>query len=917
MTALPPYRLTARFHPVNPADIQDRLQQALGTAYTIERELGGGGMSRVFVAHEAALGRKVVVKVLRPELAEALSAERFKREVRLAAKLQHPHIVPLLAAGEIDGTDGGVLFYTMPFVDGQSLRQRLEREAGLPVGDTVTILCDVVGALAYAHRNGIVHRDVKPENILLSDGGAVVADFGIAKAISASRDSEAGGNASSSTLTAVGTSLGTPAYMAPEQAVGGAVDHRADLYALGVVAYEMLAGQPPFDGRTAQQLLAAHATQEPEPIVRRRASVPPGLAALVMQLLEKNPADRPQSADEVRRSLDAVPTATAERRSSEERPVAPTVPVTSVARPGRRTLHPALVAGLAALIGIAAGAMLARQRAAEPPSRSMVSALDAPAGQELRPDGGLALSPDGAKLAFVAEDKSGTMAIWVRALDTLGATRIGGTEGASGPFWSPDGSSLGYFAGGQLRLVDLRSGTRRALCPASNRPGGGTWTSHDVIVYSPDFLSVPLFQVPAAGGACTQVTQYRPGESVHRRPSALPDGKHILFNNGRTGAMSVGVADLTTGRITDIRPEAGDAQFVAPDWVLFREGVFGSMYAQRLDLQSLRLIGAPTAVLERVVGVRTLPSYAASSSVLVALQMNPTQQTLVWVDRRSVIVDSVRAPTPPAPYFGASSVALSHDGRRIAFTAAGPLWIYDRDRNVAARAHTGTIQGQGILEPAWDPGDSLIAYRTLFTGNLTLRMHHVATDTSDSLFTSGMRNFRTPDWSSDGRHIAFQLSAGDSAPNDEIWIYSLSNRKATRAWDSPANLSSPRWSPDGRWLAYVSDETGGPEVYVRAVSGGVATRVSSAGGEFPFWRADGRELYYRVPDGAIMAVTVRLGPRLAVSSPSVVLADPPFSRMVRSFQVTPDGQRFVAFGREDPLLFTLVSNWQARVTAKR
>ena len=288
---------------MNRADVQDRLQQALGSAYVIERELGGGGMSRVFLAREAALGRKVVIKVLRPELAEALSGERFKREVRLAARLQHPHIVPLLTAGEIDGS---VLFYTMPFVEGESLRQRLAREGALPLADTVRVLGDVAGALAYAHRTGVVHRDVKPENILLSDGGAVVADFGIAKAISASRGSDGEGDAGrASTLTTAGTSLGTPAYMAPEQATGDTVDHRADLYSLGVVGYEMLSGRAPFEGRTAQQLMGAHATETPEPIARRRASVPPRLGALVMQLLEKNPADRPQSADELRRTLDA------------------------------------------------------------------------------------------------------------------------------------------------------------------------------------------------------------------------------------------------------------------------------------------------------------------------------------------------------------------------------------------------------------------------------------------------------------------------------------------------------------------------------------------------------------------------------------------------------------------------------------
>ena len=285
-------------------DVHDRLQRALGAAYTVERELGGGGMSRVFVADEAALGRKVVVKVLRPDLAEGLSSERFKREVRLAARLQHPHVVPLLASGELDG---GVLYYTMPFVEGESVRARLDRDGALPVADVVRILRDAASALAYAHANGIVHRDVKPENILLSHGGAMVADFGIAKAISASIAPDGADAARrSSTLTAAGTSLGTPAYMSPEQASGDVVDHRADLYALGVVAYEILAGRPPFEGRSAQQLLAAHATQAPEPIQRRRATVPDALGALVMRLLEKHPADRPQSATEVIAALDGV-----------------------------------------------------------------------------------------------------------------------------------------------------------------------------------------------------------------------------------------------------------------------------------------------------------------------------------------------------------------------------------------------------------------------------------------------------------------------------------------------------------------------------------------------------------------------------------------------------------------------------------
>ncbi|MBA3339714.1 MAG: protein kinase, partial [Gemmatimonadaceae bacterium] len=283
-----------------PDHLRDQLQTTLGTAYTLERELGGGGMSRVFVAEEARLRRRVVVKVLAPELAAGLSAERFAREIELAASLQQANIVPLMTAGETDGLP----YYTMPFVDGLSLRARLERNGALPVGETVSVLRDVTRALAYAHERGVVHRDIKPENILLSGDAAVVTDFGIAKALSASRTAAPGG-----TLTQVGTSIGTPAYMAPEQAAGDPdTDHRADLYALGCVAYEMLAGSAPFAGRPAHQLFAAHLTEIPAPLATTRPDVPGPLAQLVARLLEKDPARRPQSAREVLHALDGATT---------------------------------------------------------------------------------------------------------------------------------------------------------------------------------------------------------------------------------------------------------------------------------------------------------------------------------------------------------------------------------------------------------------------------------------------------------------------------------------------------------------------------------------------------------------------------------------------------------------------------------
>lgn len=336
----------------------DQLQATLGTSYRLERELGGGGMSRVFLAHETALDRRVVVKVLLPELAAGVSVERFRREIQLAAKLQHPHIVPLLSAGDL----GGLPYFTMPFIVGESLRVRLDRTGELPINEAVRILRDVVSALAYAHENGVMHRDVKPDNVLLSGGVAVVTDFGVAKAVSAS--SAAAPSADITGLTSLGVALGTPNYMAPEQAAGDSqIDHRVDIYSLGVMAYEMFAGRRPFVGRSTQAILTAHVIETPEPVDRLRPSLPGALAALVMECLAKRPADRPQSAAEVLQVLDNIATPTGGTATTRVTALPP--PPAPERRGLQRLVGPA-VAGLAVL-AVAAVTFLGRRDPSPPP----------------------------------------------------------------------------------------------------------------------------------------------------------------------------------------------------------------------------------------------------------------------------------------------------------------------------------------------------------------------------------------------------------------------------------------------------------------------------------------------------------------------------------------------------------------------
>jgi hypothetical protein len=340
-------------------DLREQLQSTLGDAYLLERELGGGGMSRVFVAHEASLGRKVVVKVLLPELAAGVSVDRFHREIQLAAQLQHPHIVPLLAAGE----SNGLPYFTMPFVVGESLRARVAR-GELPVGEAVHILRDVVSALVYAHEFGVVHRDIKPDNVLLSGGVAVVTDFGVAKAVSVSAEAQ-----QHTSLTSMGVALGTPAYMAPEQATADPnVDHRVDIYALGVVAYELLTGRTPFFGRSAQATLAAHVVEDPDPIERRRPGLPPVLAAMVMQCLAKRPADRPQSAAELMQTLDSLATPSVGMSPTQAVRAAPAATAGVPALGGRSAIRGVLAGGAVLALLIVAGTYWSRRPGAAPPA---------------------------------------------------------------------------------------------------------------------------------------------------------------------------------------------------------------------------------------------------------------------------------------------------------------------------------------------------------------------------------------------------------------------------------------------------------------------------------------------------------------------------------------------------------------------
>ncbi|MFN2563402.1 MAG: protein kinase [Gemmatimonadaceae bacterium] len=900
-------------------ELRDRLQATLGNAYAIERELDGAGMSRVYVAEETAIRRRVVVKVLRPDFAEGLSAERFQREIVLAARLQHPHIVPLLSAGTADG----VLYYTMPFVEGESLRGRLRREGELPIPDVVRIMRDVASALAYAHRHGVVHRDIKPENILLTDGGAVVADFGIAKAISVSRTEGDGGAAN--TLTQRGTALGTPQYMAPEQATGDSTtDHRADLYALGMVAYEMLAGRPPFAERSVQALMAAHATEVPEAIARRRPNTPPVLGALVMECLEKHPADRPQSAEEIIRALDGIvatpggsPTLLVGRTGLETRTY------------GRRRTLPWVGA---ALLAMSAGVLAASiRRSNDPvlgPSHSvrrwnLVLPDSAPmafigsAGLGIGRTA-LGLSPDGSVLAYVAR-VGGTSRLYIRPLSELRATPVPGSEGAFQPFFSPDSRWVAFFTGTELKKVAVSGGGRPVSLAQLNEPYGGAWLPDGRILIAENqgrFLSA----IPESGGAPRRLAARLTGRIRH--PQLLSTG-WLLSSSGRLMVLT----SLETGRqyaLTrdglvardSVRPGetlyGSSPRYVASGHIVYASsGEDGVLMALPFDAYRRRVLGPPAPVLEgvRQEGEAGLAqwSVADDGTLIYAPGANAGRTRLVWRDRLGTV--------EPLPFAAADygEFRLSPDGRMIIArgwppASAGEFWLLDLTRGTSSKVSVDfeTDVYGGVW---WPDGRSFLISGLAEPGrpSLTFKWSITAPGSRDTVWRNGRINAVSPD----GRWLAvYNPSYGRG-----VWLASRESPSGQPTLvDADAFFVS--FSPDSRWLAFTSSQTGQSEVYVaRLPELKERYKVSAAGGEEAIWSRRGDEIVYRFGE-RWFAVDVSTRDGFTFGRPRLVFEGPHLNVPGWSHDLSPDGRRhLVLIGppEETTRQLNVVTNWFAEL----
>ncbi len=854
----------------------DRLATALADRYRIERELGQGGMATVYLAEDLKHDRKVALKVLRPELAAVIGAERFLSEIKTTANLQHPHILPLFDSGEA----GGFLFYVMPYVEGETVRDRLNREKQLPIADAVRITTEVASALDYAHRHGVIHRDIKPENILLHDGSALVADFGIALAVSTA----------GTRMTETGMSLGTPHYMSPEQAMGEReITARSDVYALGCVLYEMLTGDPPFTGSTAQAIVARVVTETPRPLTLQRHTIPPHVEAAVLTALEKLPADRYASAAEFAEAL--------------ARPelMAATTAGRAAVQPAPRASRPLLIGLAAALLlttGAAAWGWLAYRRSVnQPASWQYVTLGDSARMNPAINAQTLALSPDGNTLVFRNERAGGTL--WIKRRGQLDPVPLPGTDNAWNPVFSPDGKSIAFIADQKLKRVDLAGGSPVTLADtAAGGYGGVAWMDDGTLIYDMP-AQVDLRRVSASGGAISEVLHddSKSGGGIGF-PVALPHSRGVLFQYCGSGCVTIGirVLDLKTGQQKTLLDNVVSAWYL-PLGVLLYIRPDGTALAAPFDLKTLTITGAAVPVLDHVFvqasnGVVPFAWSASGSAVYFPGTGAANLTRIVRVTR-----DGVATPLDTSWVGHVNSMAESPDGRRLAVGDGDPtslnIWIKQLDQGPYSRLTFGNQDRR----PVWSPDGSKIAFirDTGATGGVFERPAN-GTGGDRLVARLGVR-VQEVFWTHDGKWLVLRTDNAGPGAGDLIGVRTSGDTTPVPLVASRFSEMEPAVSPDSRWIAYTSNESGVSEIYVRPFPNTNDGRwqVSLNGGDSPVWSPDGRSLYYLRGDSRLVEARLEGGTAFGVASrqPLFDATNYAASGFHQSFVVEPDGKTFL------------------------
>ncbi len=844
-------------------------------------------MATVYLAHDLRHERDVAIKVLHPELAAALGAERFLAEIKTTAKLQHPHVLPLLDSGEADG----LLYYVMPYVSGESLRTRLERETQLPVDDAVRIAREVASALESAHRQGVVHRDIKPENILLHEEQALVADFGIALAVSA-----AGGPR----MTQTGLSLGTPAYMSPEQAMGERlIDARSDIYALGAVLYEMLVGEAPFTGPSVQAIVARVMTEQPRNIRTQRRSVPEYLNSAVLKALEKLPADRYHTAAEMGAALISSGNAVS-RVADESSEPAPA----KRRRPGISDVLPWSIAALAVII---AGVSLVRRavNAGDQPL-SMFSIGLAPGMTLDRGTASLDFSADGRTLAFSAVS-DGVPQIFLRNLssDTLRVIPgTGGTRGATEI--SPDGKWIAFNIDESLMKAPLAGGTPVVL--GQSRWAHVAWIGNESLAYTRSY-NTGLYRISAEGKDTSVITtpDRAKGELGHWWPQLLPGGDYILFTNYTTPA------DKSVIEIVSLRDksrkvvlENGYYARYASGRLLFVRGQ--SVMTVPLDIDGMRLQGAPAPLPLRIAINPTngWAGFAATENGTLAYMSAPNAPVELLFSDEGGVEEKLNAEAG-----NYQEGVVSPDARKVALVRDGDVWVLDRTRRLFTRL-TRTEQTESSL--VWSHDSRAVFYQRDVPQFDIFRRAADAGSAEEKMLTS--RDDKAPTSASpDGSLLFFE----DDSKVDAVGVLALTGPQAGQAQvliDAPGDQGAARISPDGMWLAYESNESGRQEVYLVAHPVGRDIgrhQISISGGFNPVWGPDGRTIYY---EWAGQITRVRVNPRTAeIGQPEPLTTLPQ-----RAFwSIAPDGRFLLGANQQNAERPTIkvVLNWPALVDAAK
>jgi serine/threonine protein kinase/Tol biopolymer transport system component len=875
-------------------------------AYDIVSAVGAGGMGEVYRARDPRLACDVAIKVLTASVSvDPDRLRRFEQEARAAAAISHPNILAVYDIGSHDH----VAYIVSELLQGRTLRAQLQSYATtastsasvtpqassndirnsaaaayttLSVRKAVEYGGHVARGLAAAHAAGIVHRDLKPENIWITpDGHVKILDFGLAKLT----ERDAGSSAPLATgvgfsYTEPGMLLGTIGYIAPEQARALPVDHRADIFSLGVVLYEMLAGRSAFQRETSADTISAILKEDPPDLPAAERRVPPALVRLVERCLEKDPAARFQTAADLAFSLESL-------SSQSDRIDVADVNQARPSRPWRSRLA-WMVAAVLALALLAVTIPAVRHVRESPPAAVHVGRfqLTLPADTQFTPAATLALAPDGRHIVFVAAT-GGVARLWLRPLDNLSARQLPGTDGATNPFWSSDNRWIGFFAGGKLSKISVDGGPPLTIASRAGRDG--VWHDDTILFATP---RGPIHRVSSIGGTPAAVTTLREGETDHQMPAFLPDGRHFLFQAASGQAanqtFTLWIGALDSSERAPLGPAESNTTYMSGP-LLFARG--DTVMAQPFDAAGRATTGDPFPLGNAVYrDNRSRAAFAASSTGVLAYRRGGrVARRLTWFNRRGQPEGTVGE---PGSYF---NLALSPDERRLATSqTSGPqgnidIWLFDLARSAAAFRLT-TAPGVEF-DPVWSPDGSEVVFSAL-RAPLGQRLYRRGSNgqEEDELLKAVETSASGADGSSDGRFLIY-VSTGD------LWVLPRNGEgKPYPFAQTTATEGAPVFSPDARWIAYTSDETGQRQVHVRAFpSGGGNYQVSSAGGNHPRWRGDGRELFFLAPDGTMMAAEINMNQGLHATAPRPLFQTGILAQQSdnRPYVVTKDGNRFL------------------------